>query len=83
MSYFSRTTDTGRRITATPRVRAAPDTDRLVALVLHLAEQLHHEEAQDRAIHARDDQTSALDDNTGRTEEGHDNDALTASTIRD
>ncbi len=80
---FSRTTDTGRRIIATPRVRDEPDTDRLVALVLHLAEQLHHEEAQNRAIPARDDQTSALGDNTDGTEEGHDNDTLDASTVRD
>ncbi|WP_028707714.1 hypothetical protein [Propionicicella superfundia] len=61
---YSRTTDTGRRITATPRVLEEPDTARLVALVLHLAEQLHHEEAQDRAIPARDDQTPARDDQT-------------------
>lgn len=77
---FSRTTPSGRRITATPRVRAEPDSDRLVALVLHLAEQLHHEEAQDRANHARDDQTIGPGDDTGEVEEGHHNDALTPST---
>lgn len=82
MSSFSRSTDTGRRITATPRVRDEPDTKRPVALVLHLAEQLH-QEAQDRAIHARDDQNNGPDDNTDGTEEGHDDDTLDASTIRD
>lgn len=79
---FSRTTPSGRRITATPRLRENPDIDRLVALVLHLAEQLHHEEAQDRAIHARDDQTSCPGDDTREAEEGHDDDTLTPSTSR-
>ncbi len=79
---FSRTTDTGRRITATARVRKEPDMKRLVALVLHLAEQLH-EEAEDRAIHARDDQTNGPGDNSDGTEEGPHDDALAASTIGD
>lgn len=81
MSSFSRTTDTGRRITATPRVRVEPDIDRLVALVLHLAEQLH-QEAQDRTIHARDDQTNGPGDNTDGTEEGPLYDTLTPSAVR-
>ncbi|QIM15551.1 hypothetical protein G7067_02605 [Leucobacter insecticola] len=71
---FSRSTPSGRRIIATPRVQDEPDIDRLVALVLHLAEQLHHEEAQDLAIHARDDQTIGPGDDTGEVEEGHHND---------
>ncbi|WP_156887596.1 hypothetical protein [Propionicicella superfundia] len=79
---FSRTTDTGRRITATPRVLEEPDTARLVALVLHLAEQLHHEEAQDRAIPARDDQTNGPGDSTGEAKEGQHDDPLTPSTSR-
>lgn len=76
---FSRPTPSGRRITATPRVREEPDIDRLVTLVLHLAEQLHQEEAQDRAVHARDDQTTVPGDDAGKAKEGHDNDALAAS----
>lgn len=63
---FSRTTPSGRRITATPRVREEPDIARLVALALHLSEQLHQEEAQDRAIHARDDQTTVPGDDYRR-----------------
>ncbi len=42
---------------------------RLVALVLHLAEQLHEEEQHDRTSHGAD-------------EEGHDDDTLTPSTVR-
>lgn len=38
---FSRTTESGRRITATPRLPAEPDQKTLVALILHLADQLH------------------------------------------
>ena len=67
---FSRTTDTGRRITATPRVREEPDMKRLVALVLHLAEQLHQQELHDRS------------NDTDAVEEGHDDDALTPSSTR-
>lgn len=54
MRYY-RTTSTGRRISAEPRVRKEPDMKRLVALVLHLADQLHAEEAQHRAGDAGDD----------------------------
>lgn len=57
----SRTTSTGRRFTATPRLREEPDMKGLVALVLHLAEQLHQQDQHDRA-----------DD--GADEEGHDDD---------
>lgn len=78
---FSRITLSARRITATPRVREEPDIDALVSLVLHLAEQLHQEEAQDRAIHTRDDQTSSPG-NTDKAEEGHHNDTPTPSAIR-
>lgn len=38
---YARTTDTGRRLIAEPIVRGEPDMDRLVALVLHLADCLH------------------------------------------
>lgn len=79
---FSRTTPSGRRITATPRVREEPDIDALVSLVLHLAEQLHQEEAPDRAIHARDDQTTSPGDRTGEAKEGHHNDPLTPRSTR-
>lgn len=57
MRYY-RTTSTGRRISAEPRVRKEPDMKRLVVLVLHLADQLHAEEvteAQHRASHPSDD----------------------------
>ena len=37
----ARTTDTGRRLIAEPAPRGEPDMDRLVALVLHLADCLH------------------------------------------
>lgn len=60
MRYF-RTTSTGRRITAEPLVREEPDMQRLVALVIHLAEQLHAEEiqrAQHRPIDTREDHPS-------------------------
>ncbi len=63
---FSRTTDSGRHITAVPRVRDEPDIDSLVALVLHLAEQLHNQEQR----HRTDDRAD---------EEGHDNDTPTPS----
>jgi len=79
---FSRTTPSGRRITATPRVRETPDTDALVSLILHLAEQLHQNEAQDRAIYARDDQTNGPGDSSGEAEEGHHDDAVAASSTR-
>lgn len=72
---FSRTTHNGRRITATPRVREQPDTKTLVALVLHLADQLYtDEQAQHRTNMARDDHRSAR-------EEGTDDDTPTARTI--
>ncbi|HEY0259449.1 MAG TPA: hypothetical protein VGC18_06305 [Lacisediminihabitans sp.] len=65
----SRTTHTGRRFTATPRLREEPDMERLVALILHMADQLHAEQQHhDRA------------DETGTNEEGTDDDALTAHT---
>jgi hypothetical protein len=64
----SRTSSTGRRFTATPRLREEPDMKGLVALVLHLADQLHAEEQHDRAAE------------TGANEEGTDNDTLTART---
>ncbi|GAA2516810.1 hypothetical protein GCM10010407_02840 [Rarobacter incanus] len=60
MRYF-RTTSTGRKITAEPRVREEPDMQRLVALVIHLAEQLHAAEtqqAQHRPIETREDHRS-------------------------
>lgn len=79
---FSRTTNTGRRITATPRLRENPDIDALVSLVLHLAEQLHQEEAQDRAIPARHDQANGPGESTGEAKEGHHNDTLTPSASR-
>lgn len=73
---FSRTTHNGRRITATPRLRGQPDMDRLVALVLHLADQLHaDEQAQQRASRARDDHRSARDE---QAEEGTPDDTLVA-----
>lgn len=43
---YARTTDTGRRLIAEPIVRGEPDMDRLVALVLHLADCLHAETPQ-------------------------------------
>lgn len=74
---FSRTTHNGRRITATARVRERPDTKRLVALVLHLADQLYADEQdQQRTNMAREDHRSARDK---QAEEGTDNDTLTAS----
>lgn len=76
---FSRTTHNGRRITATPRVREQPDTKTLVALVLHLADQLYaDEQAQRRTNMARDDRRSARDE---QAEEGTDDDTSTARTI--
>lgn len=78
---FSRTTHNGRRITATPRLREQPDTKRLVALVLHLADQLHaDEQAQQRASRTRDDHDNHLAGVSSETEGGTDNDTLTAST---
>lgn len=38
---YARTTDAGRRLIAEPAPRGEPDMDRLVALVLHLADSLH------------------------------------------
>lgn len=64
----SRTTHNGRRFTATPRLREEPDMERLVALVLHLADRLHAEQQHDRAAE------------TGADKEGNDNDTLTART---
>ena len=46
-----RSTSTGRRISAEPRLRAAPDRDRLVALVLHLADELHAHELDQHQRH--------------------------------
>lgn len=75
---FSHITSTGRRITVTPRLREQLDAKTLVALVLHLADQLHADErAQQRAGRARDDHHGARDE---RAEEGTDNDTLTAHT---
>ena len=57
---FSRTTESGRRITATPRLRAEPDRKTLVALILHLADQLHAEDhslAQENTSVVREDET--------------------------
>lgn len=59
---YSRTTPSGRRITATPRLREETDMEGLVALVLHLAEQLHEQEQHDHA------------DRLCADEEGHDDD---------
>lgn len=76
---FSRTTHNGRRITATSLVREQPDTKTLVALVLHLADQLYaDEQAQHRTNMARDDHQSARDE---QAEEGTDDDTPTARTI--
>ena len=80
----SRTTHNGRRITATPRVREQPDMDRLVALVLHLADQLYAdqlhaaEQAQHSASGARDDHDKHLAAASSEAEEGIDDDTLTA-----
>lgn len=41
---YHRATDTGRRLSAEPVVKAEPDMRRLVALVLHLADALHAED---------------------------------------
>ena len=38
---YARTTPNGRRLIAEPLPRGEPDLDRLVALVLHLADRLH------------------------------------------
>ena len=38
---YERSTDNGRRLIADPVPRDEPDLDRLVALVLHLADTLH------------------------------------------
>lgn len=57
MRYY-RTTSTGRRISAEPCVCTEPEMKRLIALVLHLAEQLHTEEqaeARNGADEARED----------------------------
>ena len=51
---YARTTPTGRRLITEPIVRGEPDMDRLVALVLHLADRLH-------------DQTAPVADSTTRT----------------
>lgn len=59
----SHTSNTGRRFAATPRLREQPDMKTLVALVLHLADQLHaDEQAQQRASRARDDHQNARDE---------------------
>ncbi|WP_285728182.1 hypothetical protein [Psychromicrobium xiongbiense] len=68
---FSRTTPSGRRITATARAREEPDMKRLVALVLHLAEQLHEEEHHNGGAGG-----------SSAAAEGHDDDTLTPSTSR-
>lgn len=39
---YQRVTDTGRRLSARPRVQVEPDMQRLVQLVLHIADALHH-----------------------------------------
>ena len=60
---YSRTTSTGRRVTAVPRVREEPDMKSLVALVLHLAEELHAEEqARHPAGHTSEDEKGNNDD---------------------
>ncbi|GAA1171960.1 hypothetical protein GCM10009584_11110 [Ornithinimicrobium humiphilum] len=41
---YHRATETGRRLSAEPVVKAEPDMRRLVGLVLHLADSLHAEE---------------------------------------
>lgn len=75
---LSRTIHNGRRITATPRLREQPDMERLVVLVLHLADQLHaDEQAQQCASSARHDHRSARDE---RAKEGTDNDTPTTRT---
>lgn len=75
---FSRTTESGRRITATPRLRAEPDRKTLIALILHLADQLHaDEQAQHRARSARDAHNSTRAEHP---EEGTTDDTLAAST---
>ncbi|QNP56551.1 hypothetical protein [Tessaracoccus defluvii] len=56
----ARTTPNGRRLIAEPVPRGEPDMDRLVALVLHLADRLH-------------DQTAPVADSTTRTT-NHDDD---------
>ena len=43
---YAHTTDTGRRLIAVPIGRGEPDMDRLVALVLHLADALHAQTPQ-------------------------------------
>lgn len=56
----------------------------LVALVLHLADQLHaDEQAQQRASSARDDHDKPLAAVSSEAEEGTDNDTLTAHGSHD
>ena len=43
---YARTTPTGRRLIAEPVPRGEPDMDRMVALVLHLADCLHAQTPQ-------------------------------------
>ncbi|GAB3196614.1 hypothetical protein GCM10027062_06320 [Nocardioides hungaricus] len=43
-----RVTSTGRRIAAESRARSTPDTKQLIALVLHIADELHAEELDER-----------------------------------
>ena len=57
---YARTTPTGRRLIAEPVSQSEPDMDRLIALVLHLADRLH-------------DQTASVADSTTRTS-NHDDD---------
>jgi hypothetical protein len=43
-----RVTSTGRRIAAESRTRSTPDTKQLIALVLHVADELHAQELDER-----------------------------------
>lgn len=78
-----RVTSTGRRIAAQARVRSEPDTEQLIALVLHIAERLHAQELDEqRRISAKRDTEDSPPTESGSGEQGenHDLDAANANS---
>lgn len=68
---YARTTPTGRRLIAEPVPRGEPDMDRLVALVLHLADRLHAQTPQPEPDASSMMRTTDHDDDRRHEEPDH------------
>lgn len=68
---YARTTPNGRRLIAEPVPRGEPDMDRLVALVLNLADCLHAETPQPEPDASSTMRTTAHDDDRRHEDPEH------------